>query len=191
MRCRVSCRIDPVDEEAWRLAVEHIRNPHLVITRIHELLAENKERDDSTTIRKRLSEAKRKIQNLVLLAEDATDKDEIENIRGRIAVHQKEKRDLERMLVDIENEEEKHCKVQKVIDDFLCWCEKVRPFIDDPDYTPTYQDKRRAVVILGIQAVIYPAASETRYLLTLKPPKIMEVLETFSGEYIHDTRIDL
>jgi hypothetical protein len=46
--------------------------------------------------------------------------------------HQKEKRDLERMLVDIENEEEKHCKVQKVIDDFLCWCEKVRPFIDDP-----------------------------------------------------------
>ena len=190
MRCRVSCRIDPVDEEAWRLAVEHIRNPHLVITRIHELLAENKERDDSTTIRKRLSEAKRRIQNLVLLAEDATDKDEIENIRGRIAVHQKEKRDLERMLVDIENEEEKHCKVQKVISDFLCWCEKVRPFIDDPDYTPTYQDKRRAVVILGIQAVIYPAASETRYLHTLKPPKIMEVLETFSGEYSLYTRID-
>ena len=189
VRCRVSCRIDPVDMEAWIMAVEHIRCPQLVIDRMHELFQQRNQRNDAKTIHAQLTESKKKIQNLVLLAEDATDRDELENIRGRIAVLQKKKRDLERMLIDLENEEEEHRKIDKAVSDFLLWCEKVRPFIDDPDYTPTYAEKRRAVVILGIAATIFPAGSDIRYTLDLKPPSIMEVLTAYSGEYSLCTHI--
>src|SRR5260221_1444776 len=175
-RCNVSLRIDSVDEEAWMMAVEHIRTPQLVLARINEIMAERKQDDDSRTIKRSLEEVKKKIKYPLSLPIDANDKDEIENIKGRIATHQKQKRDLERLLVDIENEEEKQCKITKAIDEFLVWCDKVRPFIDDPDYVPTYAEKRRAVVILGITGTIYPAGSKHRFTLDLAPPSIMEAL---------------
>ncbi len=188
-RCRVRLRIDSVDAEAWIMAIEHIRNPHLVIERANQIVALRREQDDGKTIRQSLLETRKKINNLVLLAEDATDIDELENIRGRISDLQKKKRDLERMLVDIENEEEQQRKVTKAIEDFLRWCDKVRPFIDDPDYIPSYADMRRAVVLLGITATIHPAGSKDRFTLDLAPPSIMETLivSQFSGEYSLDS----
>ena len=91
------------------------------------------------------------------------------------------------MLVDIENEEEQERKVAKAIEDFLLWCDKVRPFIDDPDYVPDYKDMRRAVVILGIKATIYPPGSKYRFTLDLMPTSIGEVLSAVSGECSHDS----
>src|SRR5260370_1494933 len=93
------------------------------------------------------------------------------------------------MLIDIENEEEQQCKVVKAIEDFLVWCDKVRAFIDDPDYISTYSEMRRAVVILGITALIYPAGSKYRFTLDLMPPSIMETLivSRLLGECSHDS----
>jgi len=189
LRCRVSLRIDSVDEAAWLWAVEHIKNPRLVIDRTNQIIKNYREEDDGKTIRQNLTEVKRKIGNLVLLAEDAVDADEIENIRGRISGLQKKKRDLERMLIDIENEEEQERKVRCAIDEFLRWCDKIRPFLDDPAYIPTYADMRRAMVVLGIVAVIYPAGCKERFTLTLAPPSIMEslVASVFLGEYSLDS----
>jgi site-specific DNA recombinase len=175
-RCGVNLRIDSVDAEAWMMAVEHIRNPQLVINHANKIMQERKDQDDGPVIRKRIDEVRKKIANLVSLAEDATDKDELEDIRGRIAGKQKEKRELEKMLIDIDNEEEKRMKVDKAIADFIAWCVKVRPFIDDPDYIPTYCEMRRAIVILGIVATIYPAGSKKRFTLDLMPPSILEAI---------------
>ena len=190
LRCKVNLRIDSVDAEAWIMAIEHIRNPQLVIDRIHAVMKERKHLDEAKTIRRSLDEVKRKITNLVKLAEDAVDDDEIEDIKGRISVQQKAKRELEKMLIDVENEDEQRAKVDKAIGDFLCWCEKVRPFIDDPDYIPTYSEMRRALVILGITAKIYPAGSKDRFVLDLAPPSIMEALivTTLLDARSHDSR---
>lgn len=175
-RCRISLRIDSIDNEAWMMAVEHIRNPKLVIDRVNHIMQERKDLNEEKTIRRSLDEVKRKIKNLVLLAEGATDEDEVENIRGRLVVLQKNKRELEKLMVDLENEEEQRAMIDKAIVDFLGWCAKVRPFLDDPDYVPTYSEMRRALVILGITAIIYPAGSKERFTLDLARPSIMEVL---------------
>lgn len=175
-RCRITVGIDPVDAEAWIMAIEHIRNPQLVIDRANEILKERINLDEAKSIRKRLEIVKKKINNLVLLAEDASDKDELEDIKGRISANQKEKREIERMLVDIENVEEQKARVDKALSDFIAWCVKVRPFIDDPDYTPSYSEMRRAIVILGIKATVYPVGSKKRFTLDLMPPSIMEAL---------------
>ncbi len=158
------------------MAKEHIRFPQLVIDRVNSILAQRKEMDDRRTIAKSLDTLKKKISNLLTLAEDAVDREELADIKGRISGLQRQKRDLERMLVDLDNEAEKRQKVDKAIADFLLWCEGIRPFIDDPTYTPTYSEKRRALVILGITGKLYPSENKQRFVLDLAPPSIMEAL---------------
>jgi site-specific DNA recombinase len=95
-----------VDEEAWAMAKEHIRCPQLVLDRANSIIAERRENDDSRTIHKSLDGVKKKISNLLTMAEDATDKDELQDIRIRIGGLQRQKRELEKMLIDIANEDE-------------------------------------------------------------------------------------
>ena len=96
------------------------------------------------------------------------------------------------MRIEIANEDEKRQKVDKAIGDFLQWCEGARPFIDDPDYTPSYTEKRRALVMLGITGKLYPADYKDRFVLDLAPPSIMEALiaSTSIGECIPGTGSD-
>ncbi len=65
---------------------EHIRCPQLVLDRAKSIIAERRENDDSRTIYKSLDSVKKKISNLLTLAEDTTDKDELTELARRSSV---------------------------------------------------------------------------------------------------------
>lgn len=165
-----------VDREAWNLAVTHIKNPELIRERIAELRKLNNHRDDSSYIKNQLAEIKRKTNNLYALAEEATDRDMIEMLQERLVKLQKEKRGLEVLLEEENTVQEEEEKIEEAIAKFETWAARVRPLLDDPDYHPSYDDKRSAIVVLGITATVYPAGSRERYKLVVSPPNIVSLI---------------
>jgi hypothetical protein len=81
------------------------------------------------------------------------------------------------MLSDQESEEEEREKIEKEIQKFEEWAEKVRPLLTDPAYIPTYEEKRLAIRILGITACVYPSKGEYpfRYKIEAMPPAIRKL----------------
>ena len=58
------------------------------------------------------------------------------------------------------------------------WAEQVRPFLANPSYTPSYEELRLAVQILGIHVTLYPSKGDYpfRYQIELRVPQIFKGL---------------
>ncbi|HVB23824.1 MAG TPA: recombinase family protein [Ktedonobacteraceae bacterium] len=168
-----------LDEKAWEFAVTHIKNPELVRAKVEEIRSMHERLDDSTHIEHQVEEIRRKISNLYKLAESAADNDTIAMLQQRLAQLEKEKRGLELLLQDAADEEEKAQEIEEALEKFEKWAQEVRPFLDDPSYTTTYEDKRTAMLILGIQATVWPASNPQRFKLELAPPQIVSAIRYY------------
>jgi site-specific DNA recombinase len=168
-----------LDEKAWEFAAMHIKNPALVRTKVAEIRQLHTRRDDITSIEHQVEEIRRKIANLYKLAENASDNDTIGMLQQRLADLEKEKRGLETMLQEAEDEDEKTQEIEDMLCKFEQWTQEVRPFLDDPDYVPTYEDKRTAMLVLGIKATIGYANTPQRFTLELAPPQIMSSIRYY------------
>ena len=74
------------------------------------------------------------------------------NLTERMNNLEKQKRDTEAFLYDLEDEEEELAEVEAEIIKFETWADKVRPLLSNPAYTPTYEELSGfAVRILGIR----------------------------------------
>ncbi len=60
---------------------------------------------------------------------------------------------------------------------FKPWCEETRQRIDQPEYQPTYSEKREACEQLGIMVVVFPVGSTPRYTIGVNPPDIVSAWE--------------
>ncbi len=165
-----------VDEEAWSFAKEHIKNPCLIRQKIEELRTMSRSLDDTEQIANRLADVRKKMVNLYTLAESASDDDTIAMLKQRLMSLEKDKRELDRLLLVTEEEEEKTKEIEEEIAKFELWTERVRPLLDDPEYTPSFQDKRTAMLILGIKATVWSAKQEERFKLELSPPHIVSLM---------------
>ncbi len=89
-----------------------------------------------------------------------------------------QKRQAEAMLSDLADEEEKFAEVEKQLHKFEEWAAQVRPLLADPSYTPSYEELRLAVRILGMYVTVYPSRGDYpfRYQIEVRVPQIMKGL---------------
>jgi len=167
-----------IDSVAWEKVKELVTNPTLVRERVEQIRSENKTVIGRGEIEARIANLERQLSNLFKLAQDATDDDTIENLKLLMKDLEKQKRDAQGLLYDADEDEEKRHKIEEEIQKFEHWASQVRPIITDPLYQPSYKEKRLAVRILGIHAIVCPGTKGHHEIhVEIAPPKITEILE--------------
>jgi len=174
---RISLHI--LDSVAWERALEIIRQPELVRVQVAALREENKPVVNTEDVAETIENIKRKMVNLYQLAMDATSDDTIESLKGLLHNLEKQKREAEAMLYDIEEDDEERQELEEEIVRFEKWVAKVQPLLTDPTYISSYEDQRLAVRVLGIRAIVFPATGDWpfRYKIDLTLLKIMEKMK--------------
>ncbi len=80
------------------------------------------------------------------------------------------------MLMDVEELEEEQREFEEEIAKLEAWTNTARPLLDDPNWIPSWEDKRTAIRILGITAKVYPAKDcPERIVFEVRPPKIVSL----------------
>ncbi|MGI9060866.1 MAG: hypothetical protein ACR2H5_20060 [Ktedonobacteraceae bacterium] len=89
---------------------------------------------------------------------------------------EKQKLEAEVLLFDASDEEEERLKLEQEIQGFEAWAIQARVLVNDPTWTPTYEEKRNAVRALGVVASVYPASGDHpyRYKIDITVPEIMK-----------------
>jgi hypothetical protein len=104
---------------------------------------------------------------------DPTDTDGMTALQDRLVVLEKRKRDCERLLSGVTSVEEKQEKLLLALDRFDAWAAKIRPFLDNPSYDISQEDKVSALMILGVKGKVWPTEGyPDRIIFTLMPPDI-------------------
>jgi septal ring factor EnvC (AmiA/AmiB activator) len=111
-------------------------------------------------------------------AVDTTDDDTLNDLQAMLRDLERQKHDIEAIKYDLEEEAAKLEKLNAKIEKFERWCETVRERFTDPESQTdiTYEEKRLAIQILHIVAVIYPSTQKERVELTATPPNISKLL---------------
>jgi hypothetical protein len=73
---------------------------------------------------------------------------------------EKQKRAAQLLLIDVEEDDEERAELEKELVRFENWATQVRPLLTDPSYAPSYEEKRLAVRIIGITAIVYPTQGD-------------------------------
>jgi site-specific DNA recombinase len=163
----------PIDDAAWKRAVEIIRNPRLVEEAIAAQTPEDKTENDLRPINSRLAAIERETKNYNRVIEKAEDDEVIDDATMHLEMLAKEKRNLEKMKKDILREKEMIEEEQTEIENFKLWCEQIREKIDDPEYILTYEEKRRACEKLGIRAIVWGVHDKRKYEIQSNPLDIV------------------
>jgi hypothetical protein len=174
----VSINMDYEHARAWEYALTYIRNPCLIRERVEQIRHDGKQPVDASITNPSLTDIARKMNNLYKLAADATDDDTLNDLKAMLRDLERQKHDIEAMKYDLEEEAAKLEKLYAEIEKFERWCETVRERFIDPDSQEdiTYEEKRLAIQILHIVAVIYPSTQKERVELTVAPPNITKLL---------------
>lgn len=164
-----------LDRMAWAKAVEVVLNPEMVRARVEQLRAENLPKRDTADIEQTIESIRRQMNNLYKLAQNATDDETIETLTAIMKDLERQKREVEALIYDIEEEQEDKEIIEAEITKFEQWAERVRPMLGDENYIPTYEEKRLAVRILGLKATVYPTKGDFpfRAQFEVAPPAIL------------------
>ena len=169
-------RVALVDAAAWELAVTHIKNPQVIEKKVEEILCTQLEQDHIDRLNAQLITIVNQLKKLMEFALEATDVDMLTMARERRQQLEKEKRDIERLLLVNLQDKEKEEHVINELGKFVAWCDSIRPFLDDPDYEISVRERRQALAILGITATIFPYNHDPRYSIDVGPTYIMQAL---------------
>lgn len=177
----VSIAMHILDAAAWEKVLEIIRNPALVREHVAKLRAENAPKMSTEDVEAVVSSIRKKMRNLYQLAQNATDDETIDTLGGMLKQLEKQKHDAEAMLFSIEEDAEERELIEAEIVKFEQWVEKVRPLLTDQTYTPTYEEQRLAVRIIGIRATVFPDHGDHpfRKRIDVAPPAVMAHLTKY------------
>jgi len=167
-----------LDASVLKYAMTVICNPSLVRERVALYRQQNTVVIDRDAVERAIAALQQQILNLFSLAKNATDDDTIARLGQVLNDLEEQKQQAQRMLYDVEETEEESEKLEAEIVRFEEWAERVRPVLGNPDYVPSYEEKRLAIRILGLQAIIYPVEGGWPFRLQfeLAPPEIMKLL---------------
>jgi DNA invertase Pin-like site-specific DNA recombinase len=96
------------------------------------------------------------IDNLFELARHASNDSTRKRLGLLMEDLERRQQEAEAMLIDIDEDAEDAAKLEEELVKFETWAEAVRPELGNPNYTPTYEELRLAVRILGLRAIVYP-----------------------------------
>jgi hypothetical protein len=131
------------------------------------------------------------MRNIYNLAQFATTDQTIAELAERMNSLERQKRAAEAMLYTLADQEEEQAAVEAEIVKFEAWAQAVRDDLTNPSYTPTYEELRLAVRIIGIKATVYPSIGEYPYRYTVEAtvPEVMKKLhcDTSDGRVLTST----
>jgi predicted nucleic acid-binding Zn-ribbon protein len=84
-----------------------------------------------TSVDPTVADINRQINNLFAMAKAATDNDSIRSLQGTLWQMEKQKRDIEAIQIDLEEEAAQIAKLNAEIDRFEKWASEVRPQLLD------------------------------------------------------------
>lgn len=134
----VSIGAKTLDELTWEFALTHIRNFRLLRDRISELRDLSTIRVDREDVEKLITGIKRKIKNLYVLAQDATDDDTITPLKGMLYDLERQKHEAEGMLYGLEDQEIRTRELIEAIDKFETWAMGIGELLKDPTTLSTF-----------------------------------------------------
>jgi hypothetical protein len=172
-------KMDKLGLEAIKDALQH---PEVVRQAIEEW-KKTKKPPNNDDIKRTIEGIQRSMSNLYKLAENATDDETIAHLTERMQTLEKQKREAQGLLYDLEDEQEEMQKLENKLASFEQWVEKVRPLILSDEYKPTYEELRQVIRILGIRATIYPERGDYpyRYKIEATVPDVLRILEPSSS----------
>jgi hypothetical protein len=130
-------------------------------------------KDRSQVLEAQLAEIKAKIINLLAVAEGARDETTRQLYRERLATLERDMHETELLLTRLSNSTERNQKLLTALDKFEAWAMSQQRFLADPEYEVTKEDKRAALMILGVSATVFPTEGyPDRVQFTLCPPDI-------------------
>src|SRR5206468_10135515 len=114
------------------------------------------------------------------LAQHATTQKTIDSLGMMMQTLEKQKFEAEALHFDASDEEKERLELEAEIEGFEAWAEKARESVNDPDWTPTYEQKRNTVRALGVVATVYPVNGDHpyRYKIDVTVPEIMKKINS-------------
>ncbi len=175
-RCRVRNMIPAhlVDEQAWSVAVEIIRNPSEVDRRIEALKQADPNAERREYIAGELAKIKAKQSRLRDRLEDEDmDDDTYADVKRRLRELADQKRAYESELAIEINVHEEWKKTQDQLRHFHKRCQEMREKLDDPNYDPDSKFKREALEFFGITVWVWKADHNPRIEIQSNPSFIV------------------
>src|SRR5206468_4788999 len=113
---------------AWELAVSIIKDSSKIREKVGELRKNNIQKEEETTadIKASLEKINRKINNLYRVIEDAQTDMELSELKGRLQLLHKQKRDLNSYYYDLEAQEQQQKELEEAIVKFEAFAEEAR-----------------------------------------------------------------
>ncbi len=131
---------------------------------------------DAARVGNSIEDINAQMANLFSLAQHATTQKTIDSLGMMMQDLEKQKFELEALLFDASDEEKERLELEAEIEGFETWAAQAQELLDDPAWTPTYEQKRNAVRTLGVYASIYPASGDYpyRYQINVTVPETYE-----------------
>jgi len=173
-RCNINAIIaHRADTEAWEEACRIIRNPHEIREHVEEIRKSAPDTPQLHSAPSRLKEIEEEINSLI--------------DTKRTAKSDTAKKRIDYWLENLENEQSTLIKSEREnslirgkwelaeaeIQKFEAWCENFKDRLENA----TYQEKRDALTMLGLQVHVLPyVKGEKRCKITTRPPRILDIV---------------
>src|SRR2546425_2007510 len=162
-----------LDSAVWEFVLPYIKSPTLIRDHINAVREQEDTKDRSQALEIQLEETKEKIINLLSVAEGARDDTTRQLYRERLAKLEHDMRETEALLQRLSNSTERNRKLLTALDKFEAWAMKQQQFLADPDYEVTKEDKRAVLIVMGVQATVWPSEGYPKRMeFELCPPDV-------------------
>jgi site-specific DNA recombinase len=169
-----------IEKPVWEFAVEIIRNPSLVNQALDAQKQEDTTENDLSPVDRSIDAVERKIKSyeyaLDKAIESGGDREIIDGFIAKLDGLAQEKRKLEKEKKAILSKRSSIEEENQAIENFRNWCTEIREKLDDPNYTLTYKEKRRALERLGIKATVWRKDHHPRYKIEVTPDDIAPIV---------------
>jgi DNA invertase Pin-like site-specific DNA recombinase len=168
-----------LDAITRRKIVEALLHPETVREKVEAYRSQKRPPIDTQAIEATIEEIRVKMRRIYKLAENATDDETMADLTVRMNELEAEKRQAESLLYAAEDIEEKRQEIEQEIVKFERWVEQVRPTLTDMTLTPTYEELRFAIRILGLKCTVFPNVGDYpfRYDFEATVPEVMKKVE--------------
>jgi hypothetical protein len=146
-----------LDAAVWEFVLPYFQTPTLIRDHINAVREQVDSKDRSEALEIHLTETKEKIINLLSVAEGARDETTRQLYRERLAKLEYDMRETERLLQRMSNSTERNQKLLAALDKFETWAMSQQQCLSDPDYEITKEDKRAVLIVMGVQATVWPS----------------------------------
>jgi len=169
-----------IDAAAWDKVIDVLQTPGMVRRYIDDLREQNRSQVDTEAIEQTIADFDEQITNLFDLAKFAKTEDTIKRLSQTMNDLEKQKQAAARLLATVTEDKEDREAFEAEIAKFERWAARVRPFLTDPAYEPSYEEKRLAVRIMGIKATVFPTQGDYpyRFDISVTVPGIVEKLDS-------------